>query len=129
MSLHSLETYDLLILDRPSACTRSSTRPVETPPIQASWITAISAFYETFRASQERREVTALPQLWDPQLKRSQAGVEHAFPVTIAPGHALTTAPVTPSANHPRLLPSAAVAPSATARRKSPSPAFSGNFG
>jgi hypothetical protein len=36
---------------RPIACTRSSTRRVETPPIQASWITAISAFSELFRAS------------------------------------------------------------------------------
>jgi hypothetical protein len=49
--LHSLETCDLLIPLKPIACTRSSTRRVETPPIQASWITATSAFSETFRAS------------------------------------------------------------------------------
>ena len=51
MSLHSLETCDLPIPLRPIACTRSSTRRVETPPIHASWITAINAFSETFRAS------------------------------------------------------------------------------
>ena len=50
-ALHSLETCDLLIPDRPIACTRSSTRRVDTPPIQASWITAISAFSELLRAS------------------------------------------------------------------------------
>ena len=51
MSLHSLETCDLLIPLSPIACTRSSTRRVETPPIHASWITAISASSELFRAS------------------------------------------------------------------------------
>jgi hypothetical protein len=49
--LHSLETCDLLIPDSPIACTKSSTRRVDTPPIQASWITAISAFSELLRAS------------------------------------------------------------------------------
>jgi len=50
--LHSLETCDLLIPDSPIACTRSSTRRVDTPVIQASWITtAISAFSELLRAS------------------------------------------------------------------------------
>jgi hypothetical protein len=34
--LHSLETCDLLIPDSPIACTRSSTRRVDTPPIHAS---------------------------------------------------------------------------------------------
>ena len=51
MSLQSLETCDLLIPDSPIACTRSSIRRVDTPPIQASWITAISAFSELLRAS------------------------------------------------------------------------------
>ena len=49
--LHSLETGDLLMPDSPIACTRSSTRRVDTPPIQASWITATSAFSELLRAS------------------------------------------------------------------------------
>ena len=49
--LHSFDTCDLLIPDSPIACTRSSTRRVETPPIHASWITAISAFSELLRAS------------------------------------------------------------------------------
>ena len=39
-----------LIPDSPIACTSSSTRRVDTP-IQASWITPISAFSDTFRAS------------------------------------------------------------------------------
>jgi len=49
--LHSLETCDLLIPASPIACTRSSTRRVDTPPIHASWITATSAFSELLRAS------------------------------------------------------------------------------
>jgi hypothetical protein len=49
ISLHSSETCDLLIPDNPIACTRPSTRRVDTPPIQASWITAISAFSELLR--------------------------------------------------------------------------------
>jgi hypothetical protein len=37
--------------DRPIACTKSSTRRVETPPIQASWMTrliAIAALLQQF---------------------------------------------------------------------------------
>jgi hypothetical protein len=37
--LHSLDTCDLLIPESPMACTSSSTRRVDTPPIHASWIT------------------------------------------------------------------------------------------
>jgi hypothetical protein len=37
----------------PIACTRSSTRRVETPLIQASWITATRAFSEVFRGSRK----------------------------------------------------------------------------
>jgi hypothetical protein len=51
MSLHSLETVDFEMPDRPIAWTRSSTRRVETPPIQASWMTATSAFSLVLRAS------------------------------------------------------------------------------
>ncbi len=36
---------------QPIACTRSSTRRVETPPIQASWMTATRAFSEVRRGS------------------------------------------------------------------------------
>ncbi len=53
MSLHSFETVDLEMPARPIACTRSSTRRVEAPPIQASWITAISAFSEVFLGSRK----------------------------------------------------------------------------
>jgi hypothetical protein len=51
MSLHSLETVLLEMPESPMACTSSSTRRVETPPIHASWITATSAFSLTFRGS------------------------------------------------------------------------------
>src|SRR3954453_22801223 len=37
MSWHSLETWLFEMPLSPIACTRSSTRRVETPPIQASW--------------------------------------------------------------------------------------------
>ena len=53
MPLQSLETVDLEMPDRPMAWTRSSTRRVETPPIQASWMTATSAFSEVFRGSRK----------------------------------------------------------------------------
>ena len=56
MSLQSLETVDFEMPDKPMAWARSSTRRVETPPIQASWITATNAFSEvlTFRRTVER---------------------------------------------------------------------------
>jgi hypothetical protein len=44
MSLHSFETWLFEMPDSPIACTNSSTRRVETPPIQASWITVTNAF-------------------------------------------------------------------------------------
>ncbi len=53
MSLHSFETVDFEIPVSPMAWTRSSTRRVETPPIQASWITATRAFSEVFRGSRK----------------------------------------------------------------------------
>jgi hypothetical protein len=53
MSLHSLLTVLLLIPASPIACTRSSTRRVDTPLIQASWITATSAFSDVFRGSRK----------------------------------------------------------------------------
>ena len=49
----SLLTVLLLIPESPIACTRSSTRRVDTPPIQASWITATSAFSVVFLGSRK----------------------------------------------------------------------------
>src|SRR3982751_34789 len=43
----------------PIACTRSSTRRVETPPTQASWITATRAFSDVFLGS--RKEGRSCP--------------------------------------------------------------------
>src|ERR671926_1309932 len=42
--LHSFETWLFEMPLSPIACTSSSTRRVDTPPIQASWITVTSAF-------------------------------------------------------------------------------------
>jgi hypothetical protein len=53
MSLQSFETVDFEMPDSPIACTSSSTRRVETPPIQASWITATSAFSLAFLGSRK----------------------------------------------------------------------------
>jgi hypothetical protein len=53
MSLHSFETWDLEMPVRPIAWTRSSTRRVETPPIQASWMTATSVFSLVLRGSRK----------------------------------------------------------------------------
>ena len=53
MSLHNLLTEDLEIPVMPIACTNSSTRRVDTPPIQASWITATKAFSSVRRGSRK----------------------------------------------------------------------------
>jgi hypothetical protein len=46
-------TRDLSMPARPIACASSSTRRVETPPIQASWITATSALSAILRGSRK----------------------------------------------------------------------------
>jgi hypothetical protein len=53
MSLQSFDTVLFEIPLSPMACTSSSTRRVETPPIQASWITATSAFPDVRRGSRK----------------------------------------------------------------------------
>ena len=53
MSLHSFDTVLLEMPLSPIACTSSSTRRVETPPIQASWMTATRAFSEVRRGSRK----------------------------------------------------------------------------
>ena len=53
ISLQSFETVLLEMPLSPIACTSSSTRRVETPPIHASWITATSAFSEVLRGSRK----------------------------------------------------------------------------
>jgi hypothetical protein len=54
---------------------------VDTPPIQASWISATGAFSELLWASRKRWEVAALPQLRDTQLQRLGYGSQKiAFP-------------------------------------------------
>ncbi len=51
MSLHSLDTVLLPMPLSPMAWTRSSTRRVDTPLTQASWITATRAFSDVLRGS------------------------------------------------------------------------------
>ncbi len=53
MSLQSFDTVLLEMPERPMACTSSSTRRVDTPPIHASWITATSAFSDVRRGSRK----------------------------------------------------------------------------
>lgn len=53
MSLHSFETVRFEMPLSPMACTRSSTLRVETPLIQASWMTATKACSEVLRASRK----------------------------------------------------------------------------
>ena len=53
MSRQSLETEDFEMPLIPMACTRSSTLRVDTPAIQASWITATNAFSTGFRGSRK----------------------------------------------------------------------------
>ena len=84
----------MLIPDSPIACTRSSTRRVDTPVIQASWITAISAPLRALARFAKRRKVAALAQFRDAQLQGGEP-VEGAVALTVAPGGAvaLTVAP------------------------------------
>jgi hypothetical protein len=49
--LHSLETRRVETPDKPIARTSPPTRRVETPPIQASWITLTNAFPAVLRGS------------------------------------------------------------------------------
>jgi hypothetical protein len=49
--LHSFETWLFEMPESPIACAISSTRRVDTPPIQASWMTATNAFSVVLRAS------------------------------------------------------------------------------
>lgn len=125
MSSHSLETWDLELPVRPLGRTRSLTRRVETPPIQASWITATRACSLVLRGS--GRDVRTPPQLRDAQLERTEPRVAATGAMAVAvvePGlRALVTeAPMTLSTS--ASISSCSTA-SATARRRSPSSAFS----
>ena len=69
--------------ESPIACAISSTRRVDTPPIQASWMTATDAF-PSFCASRTA-EVAAGPQLRDLEIERAKPRVERAVAVAVAP--------------------------------------------
>jgi hypothetical protein len=86
----------LLIPPSPIACTRSSTRRVETPPIQASCNRRLLGY---FARLQERREITPLAQFWDAQLQFTKPCVEAAVAEAIAPRDALAAAFVTAGAD------------------------------
>src|SRR5262245_55906452 len=83
MSLHSLETWLFEMPDSPIACTSSSTRRVETPPIHASWITVTSAFSAVLRGSRNGRKYDPW-QLGDAQLQRAEPRVEAALAIAVA---------------------------------------------
>src|SRR5690348_2133335 len=76
---------------------------------------------------QKRREVAALPQFRDAQLQRAEPGIEGTVAVAVAPRGPLAAALVTPGPDQPLDvgLHEQSSTASATARRKSLSPAFS----
>ena len=88
MSLHSLLTEDLEMPVMPIACTSSSTRRVETPPIQASWITDTSAFSTVRRGSRKRGKVRSLAQLRDAQVERAEPRLQRPVAIAVAVGRA-----------------------------------------
>src|SRR6202453_4921728 len=81
MSLHSFETWLFEMPESPIACAISSTRRVDIPPIQASWMTATNAFSVVLRASRNG----AGPQLRDLEVERAKPRVERAVAVAVAP--------------------------------------------
>jgi hypothetical protein len=85
MSLHSLLTVLLLIPASPTACTRSSTRRVETPPANPGLLDhRHQNLLRRLAGLQEGREVAALPQLGDPQLQAAQPRVQCPVAIPIA---------------------------------------------
>src|SRR5262249_62236025 len=106
ISLHSFDTCDLLMPDSPIACTRSSTRRGDTPPIQASLITATSAFSELLRASRNGGEKLPPPQFgvprWSEPSPGSRGGPREALrPGVPPPPRSVPPAPLQPSAAAP----------------------------
>src|SRR5512144_2491265 len=86
MSLHSLLTEDLEMPVIPIACTNSSTRRVETPPIQASWMTDTSAFSTVRRGSRKPGKYDPLAQFRDAQAERAQPRLQRPVAITVAAG-------------------------------------------
>src|SRR5262245_34734307 len=101
MSLHSLLTVLLLIPDSPIACTRSSTRRVDTPPTPGFLDHRHQRLLRRLPWLQEGREIGALPQLRDAELQAPEPGVERTVTVTVAVGRAIGRPFLTPGANQP----------------------------
>ena len=106
--LHALVDFLAQFRDRlfempesPIACAISSTRRVDTPPIQASWMTATNAFSVVSARLQERREVAAGPQLRDLVIERAKPSVERAVAVAVAPVQSIGGPFVPASADQP----------------------------
>src|ERR671916_203209 len=100
MSLQSLETVLLEMPARPIACTSSSTRRVDTPPIQASWMTATSALSLVFRGSGDGAQEVALAALLQ-HLRQWQSVLGHRVSSSFRVGLATpprTADPMTTSA-------------------------------
>ena len=99
MSLHSLETWPFEMPERPIAWTSSSTRRVETLPIQASWMTVTSAFSAVLRGSRKGGNYEPWRSFRHPQLERAQARVGAALAITIAVIEPFGRALMTPGAD------------------------------
>jgi hypothetical protein len=86
------------------ACTSSSTRRVDTPPIPFAsglepvatrWLTLDHGHQCLLRGLpclEKAREVAALPQLRHPQVQRAQTGIESALSIPVAPRRAVAAA-------------------------------------
>ena len=101
MSLHSLETCDLLIPRQPHRLHQLVDPPRRHAADPGLLDHRDQRLLRDLPRLQERREVAPLPQLRDAQLQRAQPRVEHAVAVAVAPGRALAAALVPPGADQP----------------------------
>ena len=121
MSLHSLETCDLLIPRQPHRLHQLVDPPRRDAADPGLLDHRDQRLLRDLPRLQERREVAPLPQLRDAQLERAQPRVEHAVAIAVAPGRAARRcARSARRRSAPRhRLPSAVAAP--------PPPRFAGN--
>jgi len=71
------------------ACTNASTRRGDTPPLQASWMTATGAFSEVLAGLRKAGCIVALARLRYFQVQRAQTGIESALSIPVAPRRAV----------------------------------------
>jgi hypothetical protein len=85
--------------ERPIACTSSSTRRVETPPIQGLQDHRDQRLLGSLARLEERREVRSLAQLGNSQLQRAEARVETTLAISVAVIEPVSAALVTAGAD------------------------------